>query len=246
LASFIIRLAERMPSVAVEDYLKTIYALSRDETAAGTSSIAERLNVAAGSVTGMLKRLAERGLVEHVPYYGARLTAEGEAEAVRLIRRHRVLELFLVQVLGYTWDRVHEEAERLEHAVTDELIDRMAAVLGEPEADPHGAPIPGAGEHFVDRTYPSLSDLAVGCPAVLRRVPDEDPEALRYLARLRLTPGAHVEVLERAPFNGLVRLMVEGEEQFIGTELTRSLQVEPAKKTKKRRRSGRATGDSDA
>lgn len=227
-----------MPSVAVEDYLKTIYSLSRDEAAAGTSSIAEQLNVAAGSVTGMLKRLAERGLVEHVPYYGARLTAEGEDEAVRLIRRHRVLELFLVKVLGYTWDCVHEEAERLEHAVTDELIDRMAAVLGEPESDPHGAPIPGVGEQFVDRTYPGLDELEVGRQAVLRRVPDEDPEALRYLAELHLVPGARLEVLERAPFNGPVRLDVDGVEQLIGAELSRALQVEPAV-SRGGRRSGR-------
>ncbi len=232
-----------MPSSAVEDYLKTIYHLSRNTEAAGTTSIAERLNVAAGSVTGMLKRLAERGLVEHVPYYGARLTAEGEGEAVRLIRRHRVLELFLVQLLGYTWDRVHEEAERLEHAVTDELIDRLAAVLGEPELDPHGAPIPGAGEHFVDRTFPSLSELAVGRPCVLRRVPDEDGEALRYFAALGLVPGAHVMVLERAPFNGPVRLRVENEERVIGAELSKTLQVEPARddtaQVRKRSRSGR-------
>src|SRR6187455_609427 len=104
-----------MPSSAVEDYLKAIHGLSEGERAASTSAIAERLGVAAGSVTGMLKRLAEQGLIEHVPYYGARLTGSGDQEAVRLIRRHRVLELFLVQVLGYTWDRVHEEAERLEH-----------------------------------------------------------------------------------------------------------------------------------
>jgi DtxR family Mn-dependent transcriptional regulator len=235
-----------MSSSAVQDYLKTIYHLSRSEEAAGTSSIAERLNVAAASVTGMLKRLAERGLVEHVPYYGARLTAEGEDEAVRLIRRHRVLELFLVQVLGYTWDRVHEEAERLEHAVTDELIDRMAAVLGGPEIDPHGAPIPGAGEHFVERTYPPLSELAIGCPAVLRRVPDEDPEALRYLASLDLMPGARLEVLERAPFNGPVRLRVQGQEQMIGAELSRTLQVEPQQMRSKRQpRKRSATGETN-
>jgi DtxR family Mn-dependent transcriptional regulator len=216
-----------MNSSAVQDYLQTIYMLSRDEAAAGTSSIAERLNVAAGSVTGMLKRLAERGLVEHVPYYGARLTAEGEGEAIRLIRRHRVLELFLVRVLGYTWDRVHEEAERLEHAVSDELVDRMAAALGEPESDPHGAPIPDTEGRLVERTYPTLNDLEPGCPAVLRRVPDEDSEALRYLAKLNLVPGANLVVIERAPFNGPVRLTVDGEERLIGAELSRSLQVEP-------------------
>ena len=216
----------RMSSKAVEDYLKTIFHLSRGGEAASTSAIAERLSVAAGSVTGMLKRLAERRLVEHVPYYGARLTARGEREAIRMIRRHRVLEQFLVQMLGYTWDRVHVEAERLEHAASDELIDRLAALLGEPEADPHGAPIPGPGERFVDRRYPPLSALKPGDRAVLRRVEDEDPQALRYLAELKLVPGAELEVLERAPFDGPIRLRVGGEEQYIGTAIAETLQVE--------------------
>jgi DtxR family Mn-dependent transcriptional regulator len=212
--------------MAVEDYLKTIYALSPGGAPASTSAIAERLSIAAGSVTGMLKRLAERGLVEHVPYYGARLTGQGEREAVRLIRRHRVLELFLVQVLGYTWDRVHEEAERLEHAVTDELIDRMASVLGEPHADPHGAPIPANEGRFVEAHYPLLAELEVGTRGVLRRVEDEDPEVPRYLAQLRLVPGAEVQLLERAPFNGPLKVQVGERESFVSVELARSLEVE--------------------
>jgi len=216
-----------MRSTAVEDYLKTIYGLSKETEAAATSAIADRLGIAAGSVTGMLKRLTERGLVEHVPYYGARLTAAGEREAVRLIRRHRVLELFLVEVLGYTWDRVHEEAERLEHAVSDELIDRMASVLGEPVEDPHGAPIPPSEGEFVDRTYPSLAALEVGSSGVVRRVKDEDSAALRYLAGLDLVPGVRVQVLERAPFNGPLKVLVNEAEHFVGTDLARSLQVEP-------------------
>lgn len=216
-----------MPSPAVEDYLKTIYHLSRDDAAASTSSIADRLGVSAGSVTGMLKRLAEQGWVEHEPYYGARLTSEGNEEAVRMVRRHRVLELFLVEVLGYTWDRVHAEAERLEHAASDELIDRMAQVLGEPEWDPHGDPIPGAVGTFEERRYPSLAELEVGRRAVLRRVSDEDPAALRYLARLELVPGAELVVLERAPFGGSLRLRIGGTEQFLGRELSEMVQVEP-------------------
>jgi DtxR family transcriptional regulator, Mn-dependent transcriptional regulator len=213
-------------SRAVQDYLKAIYELSDGDAAAATSAIADRLQIAAGSVTGMLKRLAEQGLVEHVPYYGSRLTAAGEAEAVGVIRRHRVLELFLVQILGYTWDRVHEEAERLEHVVTDELIDRMAAVLGEPTRDPHGAPIPGVGVAFEDRRYPALAELEAGDHAVLRRVPDEDSDVLRYLADLDLVPGARIAVLERAPVNGPIRLRVGEHEHFVGFEMARSLQVE--------------------
>ena len=213
-------------SRAVQDYLKAIYELSDGGEAAATSAIAERLQIAPGSVTGMLKRLAEQDLVEHVPYYGTRLTAAGATEAVGMIRRHRVLELFLVQVLGYTWDRVHEEAERLEHAVSDELIDRMADVLGEPTLDPHGAPIPGVGVAFEDLRYPALADVDTGALAVLRRVPDEDSDALRYLADLGLVPGVVIEVVDRAPLNGPLRLRVGGREHFVGHELARSLQVE--------------------
>ena len=215
-----------MPTPAVEDYLKAIYKLSHEAAAASTSSIAGRLGVAAPSVTGMLKRLSEQGLVEHVPYYGARLTEDGTEAAVRTIRRHRVLELFLVEVLGYTWDRVHDEAERLEHAVSDELIERMAQVLGEPELDPHGDPIPSASGRMNERRYPALHEVGAGVRAVLRRVSDKDPEMLRYLAELGLVPGALLEVLECAPFNGPLRVRVQGTERIVGSELASSLQVE--------------------
>jgi DtxR family Mn-dependent transcriptional regulator len=216
-----------MTTPAVEDYLKAIYQLSEAGGAVSTSAIAERLGIAAGSVTGMIKRLAEAGLVEHTPYYGARLTPEGVTNAIRTIRRHRVLERFLVDVLGYTWDRVHEEAERLEHVVTDEMIDRMAGVLGEPGTDPHGAPIPAPGATFHERSYPSLGDMEAGASATLRRVPDEDPAALRYLAELELRPGAALEVLEVAPFNGPLRVRINGREQVLGRELACKIKVEP-------------------
>jgi DtxR family transcriptional regulator, Mn-dependent transcriptional regulator len=216
-----------MPTPAVEDYLKAIYQLSEAGEPVSTSAIAERLGIAAGSVTGMLKRLSEAGLVEHTRYYGARLTDDGVQNAVRTIRRHRVLELFLVEVLGFTWDRVHAEAERLEHAASDEMIDRMAAVLGQPEADPHGAPIPEAGQAFHERRYPSLADLDAGDQAVLRRVPDEDPAALRYLAELDLLPGAELEVLDVAPFNGPLRILINGREQVVGREVAAFVSVEP-------------------
>ncbi|MGH7475471.1 MAG: metal-dependent transcriptional regulator [Longimicrobiales bacterium] len=218
-----------MSSPAVQDYLKVIYQVTRGEAEpANTSTIAERLHVQAGSVTGMLKRMAEQGFIEHVPYYGARLTRRGRREALRTIRRHRVIELFLVEVLGYTWDRVHDEADALEHAASDELIDRLALVLGEPATDPHGDPIPGRDATIEERQYTALSDLEVGRLAVLRRVSDEDPAALRYLANLKLRPGARVEVKEHSPFNGPVRVLVDGrDEQVLGRELSSSLQVEP-------------------
>lgn len=215
-----------MPTPAVEDYLKAIYQLSDRGAPVGTSAIAERLGIAPGSVTGMLKRLGQQGLVEHERYQGARLTEQGRKEAIRTIRRHRVLELFLVEVLGYTWDQVHEEAERLEHAASDHLVDRMALVLGDPEADPHGHPIPSSAGQMRAADLPKLADLAEGERCVLRRVSDEDPEALRYLARLNLVPGTAIEVLERTPMRGPLRIRVGAGEEMIGMELAGRLCVE--------------------
>ncbi|HSJ25682.1 MAG TPA: metal-dependent transcriptional regulator [Longimicrobiales bacterium] len=216
-----------MTTPAVEDYLKAIYQLSEAGEPVSTSSIAERLSVAPGSVTGMLKRLSEAGLVEHTRYYGARLTERGAENAVRTIRRHRVLELFLVDVLGYTWDRVHDEAERLEHVVTDELIDRMAHVLGSPTADPHGAPIPETGAEFREERYPCLAEMRPGEQAILRQVPDEDAAALRYLGELGLKPGVELEVTEVAPFNGPIHVLINGRKQVLGQDIARHVQVEP-------------------
>jgi DtxR family Mn-dependent transcriptional regulator len=215
-----------MSTDAVEDYLKAIFAIARADTPAGTNAIAARLGVSAGSVSGMVKRLTDRGLVEHEPYRGARLTAAGRAEAIRLVRRHRLIELFLVRVLGFTWDRVHEEAERLEHAVTDELVDRMAELLGHPEVDPHGAPIPHAGRPFREPTWPRLIEAPVGHRLVLRQVADEDPEVLRYLEGLELLPGNELKVLGRAPMRGPLRVEVGGVVRHIGAELASELRVE--------------------
>ena len=219
-----------MTSPAVEDYLKAIYHLSGERGTAGTSAVAERLGVTAGSVTGMLKRLAEQGFIEHVPYYGAKLTDAGMERAVATIRRHRIIELFLVEVLGYAWDQVHEEAEALEHSASARLIERMSEVLGGPEADPHGAPIPAADGAFHERRYPSLAEIEAGGHAVLRRVSDEDPEALRYLAGMGMLPGTPIEVLDRAPFEGPLTVRVggdDGREQVIGRRFAATLQVEP-------------------
>ena len=216
-----------MPTPAVQDYLKAIFQLAEGDEAVGTSAIADRLDVAPGSVTGMLKRLRERGLVEHERYQGARLTDRGRREAIRMIRRHRVLELFLVEVLGYTWDQVHPEAELLEHAASDALINRMAAVLGDPESDPHGHPIPSPAGQLAAQELPTLAELEPGDVATLRRVSDEDAEALRYLARLNLIPGAELELLERTPGRGPLRIRVGETEEVVGIELAERLKVEP-------------------
>jgi DtxR family Mn-dependent transcriptional regulator len=213
-------------STTVQDYLKAIFAIERDDLPAGTSAIAARLDVSAGSVTGMLKRLAGQGLVEHEPYHGARLTEEGRGEAVRLVRRHRLIELFLVRVLGLPWDRVHAEAERLEHAATDELVDRMEVLLGHPASDPHGAPIPVAGRPFREPSWPTLVEAPLNVALVLRQVSDEDPEVLRYLAGLGLLPGQELRILGRAPMRGPLRVRVGRVIQHIGAELANELRVE--------------------
>jgi len=174
----------------VEDYLKAIYELETRNGAAGTSEVAQALRVAPASVTGMIRRLAVQGFLDHVPYRGVQLTPLGRRAALRTIRRHRILETYLTRVLGYAWDGVHDEAERLEHAASDDLIERMAAALGHPTADPHGAPIPTADGVVDERAHRTLADLAVGDTVCMVRVSDKDPALLRYLAEIALQPGA--------------------------------------------------------
>jgi DtxR family Mn-dependent transcriptional regulator len=191
-----------------------------------TSSIAEQLALSAAAVTAMVKRLAEQRLVTHEPYYGVRLTGAGELAALRIIRRHRVLELFLQEVLGYDWDRVHDEAERLEHAASDELIERLAALLGDPARDPHGAAIPSA-EGEIDRAdHPCLAELSVGQPMRVLEVTTGDAEHLRYLASLELRPGAQVEVIERAPFAGPITVTVNGTARVLDHAMAARIRVE--------------------
>ncbi len=208
---------------SVEDYLKVIYNLSLEGRAAATSDIAHRLELSAPSVSGMVKRLSEQGLLEHVPYKGVQLTVEGRRAALRMIRRHRILECYLVARLGYTWDAVHEEAERLEHAVSDGLVERMAEALGNPEADPHGEPIPTA-EGWVEEVQATpLAEIPAGETVEVRRVTAGDPDRLRYLASVGLQPGATVTVIERQPFSGPITLRVAEQERVIGHELAESL-----------------------
>src|SRR2546426_1074972 len=186
---------------SVEDYLKAIYHLSSQGGFAATSDIAALLEVAPPSVSGMVKRLSETGLIEHVPYRGVQLTAQGRRAALRMIRRHRVLEVYLSQQLGYDWDGVHTEAERLEHAVSDELIERMAKALGDPQYDPHGAPIPTAAGEIEEAELVPLADATIGAVIEVRQVADEDAARLRYLAEQGLTPGRLLMVSERQPGN---------------------------------------------
>ena len=192
----------------VEDYLKAIYDLERDEHPAATNDIAERLAISPASVSGMMRRLAEQGLITHEPYRGVRLTADGRRAALRTLRRHRILECYLTEVLGYPWDRVHDEAEQLEHTASEELIERMATALGDPSRDPHGAPIPSRDGVVEEAPRRTLFDAAVGERVRVRQVMDEDGERLRYLAELGIRPGSIIRLLDRAPFDGPMTLWV--------------------------------------
>jgi DtxR family Mn-dependent transcriptional regulator len=209
----------------VEDYLKAIYAFERDGRAAATNDIAQRLAIAPASVSGMVQRLAEARLVEYERYKGVRLTAAGRVAALKTLRRHRVIEAYLVHALGYGWDGVHEEAERLEHAASDTLIDRMAAAIGEPRTDPHGAPIPTREGKIDETVHQSLADTAVGTRTRVVRVGDEDPGMLRYLDSLGLRPGAEVILTDRAPFDGPLTIKVGSETQQVGSALASHVMV---------------------
>jgi DtxR family Mn-dependent transcriptional regulator len=211
----------------VEDYLKAIYAIGRGTGAAATNEIAQRLAIAPASVSGMVKRLADQGLLAYERYHGVKLTEAGRRAALRTLRRHRVIEAYLAQALGYAWDRVHEEAERLEHAVSDELVDRMAANIGEPDVDPHGAPIPTRDGAVDETEYRSLAEMSVGASGSVVRVADEDPAMLRYLAELAIVPGKRVTVKSRAPYDGPITLSIGRHELSIGPALASQVLVDP-------------------
>lgn len=200
--------ATSLPSASVEDYLKAIYSLGKDGSRVATTDLAERLGFAPSSASAMIGRLAESGLVDHVPYAGVSLTADGEREALRVIRRHRLLEAFLVSSLDISWDQVHVYAEQLEHAASDELIDVIAAKLGDPSVDPHGDPIPTRELTIEEGGAETLADLEPGDRATLERVSDSDPEMLRYLAEREIGIGERVELVGREPFGGACEIRI--------------------------------------
>lgn len=191
-------------SPSVEDYLKAIYTLCQGGGAATTNAIAESLSVQPASVTGMVKRLAESKYLEHAPYHGVRLTPAGTREALRVVRRHRILETYLKERLGYSWEGVHPEAERLEHAASDELIERMAVALENPSHDPHGAPIPTRSGTVVAAELATLSDAEAGTEVEVTAVQDEDPDLLREMEDWGLIPGARLRIHERDDHDGSV------------------------------------------
>src|SRR6266540_4706738 len=194
---------------ATEDYLKSIWKLERQGRAT-TSALAADLGVSPASVTGMLKKLAALGLVDHEPYRGAVLTVPGERVALEVVRHHRLLELYLTQALGLGWDEVHDEAEKLEHHLSEELEARIDAALGHPRRDPHGDPIPSPELVLEGEETRTLDEVETGAAVVVARVPGEDAGLLRYLGGLGLAPDAELRVVEHAPYGGPVTVEVEG------------------------------------
>ena len=213
-----------MVSESAQDYLKAIWKLERTGDMS-TSALAESLGVTSASATAMLKKLATLGLVVHERYHGATLTPAGERMALEVVRHHRLLELYLMQALGLSWDQVHAEAERLEHHLSDELEARIDQALGFPTRDPHGDPIPTPELRLARDEPVSLSDLEAGSMTVVRRVPDSDPELLRYLATLGLVPAEAVIVVDQAPFDGPVTVEVRGIRHAIGRSLAAQIEV---------------------
>jgi DtxR family Mn-dependent transcriptional regulator len=216
----------RLPSEAVEDYAKTIFGLERrGDAPVTTSALAARLGVAPASVTAMLKRMADAGLVEHEPYHGVRLTAAGRKVALEVIRHHRLIESYLAEALGMPWDRVHAEAEVLEHYISEELEERIATALGDPDFDPHGDPIPSRDLKISAEEGSSLAELSPGQRGTFSRVSDSDSAMLRYLAERGIRPGAEVMVTDRQPFGGPFFVEVGGESHAIGGELAERMLI---------------------
>jgi DtxR family transcriptional regulator, Mn-dependent transcriptional regulator len=217
---------KRRTNEGAENYAKAIYELQAGgETPVGTKAIAERLGVTPASASGMLKRLAEEGVVEYEPYHGARLTAEGERIALEVIRHHRLIELFLAEVLDMPWDRVHSEAEVLEHHISEELEELIAAKLGQPARDPHGDPIPDRDLELSRDDSVPLTELEPGEIGVFTRVSDRDGAMLRYLSEREIQPGGRLLVSSREPFGGPLVVEIAGRTHSLGPELAGSMRV---------------------
>jgi DtxR family transcriptional regulator, Mn-dependent transcriptional regulator len=214
-------------SAAIEDYAKAIYALERrGAEPVSTNALAERLGVTPASASGMVKRLCELGLVEHRPYHGVSLTDGGRRVALEVMRHHRLLELYLYESLGLPWDRVHDEAEVLEHVLSDELEALIAAKLGNPTRDPHGDPIPSQELKIDERSTQPLQALDAGSTGTFTRISDSDPDMLRFLADRGIGPGDELEVVEKQPFDGPVFVRFGEHVHVLGGALARAMRVE--------------------
>jgi DtxR family Mn-dependent transcriptional regulator len=220
-----------MITQTVQDYLKVIYKLSESGASVTTNAIAERMNVSQASVTGMIKKMAELKLLSHTPYYGVTLSDAGRKIALEVIRHHRLLELYLAEALGYSWDEVHDEAERLEHVISEEMEERMAAFLGHPSTDPHGAPIPTKDGLIMERQLTPLTAVASGQRVRVGQVSDRDPEMLRYLGKIGIYPDVELNVVEKAPFGGPLTVKIGKQQHHLGEGLTDNILIYHDKKS---------------
>lgn len=212
---------------AIEDYMKTIFTLAQIETPVSTSRVAEARQVKPASATSMIQRLAKLNLVNYEKHYGVTLTEAGQKLALEVIRHHRLIELYLIEALGFSWDEVHEQADILEHVISEKLEDRIAAALNHPQFDPHGDPIPAKDGTIPHRETQLLSQVAPQTAVRVARIPDDsNGELLRYLAQLNLTPGTAVTVLHRAPFDGPITVTIDGQQQVLGFNVATAVLVE--------------------
>jgi DtxR family transcriptional regulator, Mn-dependent transcriptional regulator len=213
-------------TVAVQDYAKAIYTLESRDGSAATTELAALLEVRPASVSGMLRKLSTLGLVQHERYRGVRLTERGRRVALEVIRHHRLVELFLVESLGMTWDEVHAEAEVLEHALSEELEELIAAKLGDPTVDPHGDPIPSRELKLAEKSAPALVELEPGEAATFVRISDAEPEMLRFLGDRGIVPGTRLVLVERQPFDGPLYVRAGRDVHILGSTLARAMRVE--------------------
>jgi len=214
-------------STAVEDYAKAIFTLEgRGDGSVTNNALAERLGVTPACSSGMVKKLGELGLVRHAPYRGVQLTEQGRELALEVVRHHRLLELYLAESLGVPWDRVHDEAEVLEHVLSEELEELIAGQLGNPTHDPHGDPIPTPDGRLPEQPTKRLDELPVGARGRFVRVSDSDPEMLRYLSDRGVRPGHDLEVVDRQPFEGPLSVRFGEDVHVLGGRLARAMRVE--------------------
>jgi DtxR family Mn-dependent transcriptional regulator len=212
-------------SQTVQDYTKTIYVLQQQQRPVANNALRARLNISAAAVTDMIQTLEKLNLVRYEPYHGVELTAAGERVALEVIRHHRLIELYLHEALDVPWDEVHAEAEQLEHALSPRLVERIAARLGEPQFDPHGAPIPSRDLQLPDQGGEALLLAPVGTPLHIAEVDDTSPELLRYLADLQLVPGQCITICERAPFDGPLLVEVGDRTHALGHQAAAAIRV---------------------
>ena len=215
-----------MPTRNIEDYLKHIYKLQTADKKVTTSSLADRLSIAPASVTDMVKKLSEQGLLRHTPYHGVELTEKGKKHALRIVRRHRLWEVLLVELLGFPWDEIDKEAERLEHSTSDELERKIDQVLGYPKTDPHGDPIPTEDGELREGSSTSLADIEPGQSCSITRVSDTSPQVLKYVAKLGLSLRKRIVVKERVEFDGSLLVGVGSRECYVSQKLARNIFVE--------------------